>query len=323
MLIRHKLLSQLGQISHFLIRALARRELNLEQLAAITALQIPQLAPIHQRLVDLQIIQDQRLSTTGKRYAYYLQYLHGTEASFWLDSCYRRPPVLISAGNPAVGDIPEEMMTTDSEGSSRKGTAEESALQLERLKYADERYGWLPWLFPQFVGAQPESWTEWEIDLQVPPQLGASQGIALTIPLLDAALVRQPAATIYTPLLHLSTRYTTPEGLLFNRNVALPPDQNLYFDYFSEQIIENPGSFFEDGEFENRHVPRCSKGDGIAALKQYILERLPEDAETALFNRQYSTSSLWRALALSWVDVVRRLAECGDNWWVRRSDAGR
>lgn len=326
MVIRHKLLSQLGRISHFLILALSERAFNLEQLAALTALQSVQLLPIHQRLVDLQIIQGERLSRTGQRFAYFLQCLHDKEASFWLDAQYRRAPVLISADHSALVEIPEDAIIVDPAGRSPASAREESTLQLMRLKDADEQCAWLAWLFPLFNNIpriQDRWWAEWELDLRVPTQSGPSQGIALSGPLVDAALVNEPAVMVCGRLLHLATRYTVPDGLCISGDVAPPSNQDLYFDYFSEHILETPGSFCEEVEFKTQIADSCSEADAMAALKQRVLERPPEDAGMMMLNRQFSTGTHWRAFALSWDDVGQCLEECANNWYVRRSNADR
>lgn len=322
MVIRHKLLSQLGRISHFLILALAERAFNLEQLAVLTALQPVQLLPIHQRLVDIRIIQGEQLSNTGKNFAYYLQCLHGKEASFWLDAQYRRPPVLISATHPALAEIPEDAIIVDGAGRSRGGAREESTLQLMRLKDADEQCAWLAWLFPAFNNipwVQDCWWTEWELDLGVSDKLGVGQGIALSAPPVDAALVDKPAVVLSSQLLHLAIRYTVSDSLFTSCDAALSPNQDLYFDYFSEQIFETAGSFCDKGV--KGIEADSSEADAIAALKMRVLERLPESAGMALMNRQFSLDTCWRPLALSWADVGQRLEECGYNWYGRGHDA--
>src|SRR5687768_1455578 len=74
--IRHKLLSQLGRLSHFVIIALEQKELTGEQLQVLTALTGSQLEPIVLRLQNLQILDGLTLSRNGRRYAYLLRYLH-------------------------------------------------------------------------------------------------------------------------------------------------------------------------------------------------------------------------------------------------------
>jgi hypothetical protein len=101
--LRHKLLSQLGKLSHFILFVLNENLVNFDQLYQVTNLTALQLVPLISRLEGLGLIENKSLSSKGKRLAKMLSELHDQPKAVWLDAHYDArngtPPIMVLETN--------------------------------------------------------------------------------------------------------------------------------------------------------------------------------------------------------------------------------
>ena len=327
--VEHRLLKQLGSISHFLLSALDRHTFNLEQIEALLGLDRIQLEPIIKRLNELQFIKDLTLTNQGKRYAFILAQLHRKEVSFNLDDgCHGSPLRLWLDKHEAIAPIPERALVLGTQGEQPYqwptwNVKEDCVNQLNRLKQGDRDCTWMRWLFPAFDcldEGKPLQNGEWELSLRRNEENKDSQfGVPLKIELGELNECKNnPALTLYTPVLSLKTEYLIPQGIPDVMISCLPEPTTIFFDYLNWRIADEVPL---TNDIDSDIWPGLEKLDEPMAVQELFLQVqrdcYPEGEVERMLDRCYRFNRHWRQHQIGW-DVV--WAKCGqfDNTWLAK-----
>jgi hypothetical protein len=323
--IRHKLLSQLGRISHFLIICLNRHQLNMAQIEMLTALSEAQLAPIIKRLQGLQILNNLTISKTGRRYAYLVEKLHEKSAELWMDASHGNTPCLISARHSCIEMIPENVLVVGGKAQSIfkwpvRDWSEDCARQQTCLKNWED-HSWLPWLYPAFTQVPDQIdcwWGEWDLELRV---VGSqyegkgeiSYGMPITLLLSDAAACMKPALSFSSPVLCLLTQYSVPEGMPDDCLGSIPEVASFYFDYLHQAVLDDIPALSAEAEIMAFSPEAHINHNATIALFQARESRFAEDSSTSMLNRQHLLSRYWRKHEFSWESIKKQLCTVDDD----------
>lgn len=316
--LRHKLLSELGEISHFILKLLKKDNIDLQQLELITGLSSKQLAPVIQRLEGLKLIRLNTLTDDGKLIAYILDHIHAQHRLVAIDRHYKAKQyetVMSTPDKQAIELIPDNSVIIPSVASPHRDWHSDCFAQTERLR--KNMHAVLPWLIPDFapILSQLESkrWgNEWDISLQVSKEYQDNYGIPLTVEprgyndmqsssyqnesknlnKWDENRQRFDGLRLYTPLLVLETEYQLPAGIDWSPDLALPDSQTFVYSFIDEDC-------FHDVEYLNdigdAHTLVCESDPTVSEVAPLLIEAAQQQKSSQhhLFNRQHTFSKAW------------------------------
>ncbi|RQT38579.1 hypothetical protein [Burkholderia contaminans] len=339
--IRHKLLAQLGRISHFVILCQSRSDTNPAELSAITSLGRAQLKPVLERLRGLRILDDSGLTRSGRQYAHILATLHEQKARLWMDTQHDQAPVLLHGNHPSVTTIPPDELVAEGrrqqDGRVSRGRRFELERQLARMRHYDFQCAWLPFLFPSFaeLAQQPDEgwWRDWEMELThcsdaftehasdaacdpVDGMHGLDAGLCgveLTLSTGAEAQCSQPALELDNAVMELRTQYALPEGLPTTLAPIVPDEGVLYYDFLDESVLhaQPPAG---DGTGYTLVFPDETLHEDVAVRALFAAQRPPASKELDMLNRMHVFTPRWRRRAFPWTAVYSALATLGNVW---------
>jgi hypothetical protein len=87
MTIKHRVLAELGELSHFILSVMSKHELTIYDIEEVTGLSEMQINPVVDRLKALDLIGNAEgdLSNSGKRIAYILGNIHNKQLPLYID----------------------------------------------------------------------------------------------------------------------------------------------------------------------------------------------------------------------------------------------
>ncbi|BCV53263.1 hypothetical protein [Shewanella algae] len=90
MKIKHRVLSELGELSYFILNAMAKYSLSVTDIEEVTGLSQTQFEPVIRRLKALQFINDKDgiLEEKGRRIAFILENIHDKAITMFIDQNY-------------------------------------------------------------------------------------------------------------------------------------------------------------------------------------------------------------------------------------------
>lgn len=218
--VRYKLLSELGEVSHFILKAMDSHGLTLDQIEEITNLKPCQLENIVDRLRGLGLLNDKYITPKGQMLAYIANHLHDVALELAIDRHYHfkhgeLDMMLIENCSTGLQDIPPGAQLVPEPTHLRKSKLEDCFAQSERLQRRLTEL--LPILIPEFEEILPslgERWgVEWDVDVrQFSKNKGLHQSLLIK-PYSKAIPLEESHLTLTSPVLVLKTQFGFAEGL--------------------------------------------------------------------------------------------------------------
>lgn len=318
--IRYRVLSELGELSHFILEVMSRYGIQIDGIETITGLRVDQILPVLERLKGLGFIdKDNNLTPTGERAAYILSFIHNKKFSICLDQHYHRnyrdEPILFANTNTsAIEIIPDNTQAIKKPSNISFNHSEDSYNQAQRLKRKLSTFlsKLIPDEFDHISEPDKKMSDEWEIRLSQDND-NKNIGIKFDVPFQSYRKhskensetdEKNVALFIYTPLIILNTELTIAEGLECKKNYPQ--------SYFLEPSVLSE----IDGKIYN-YDASCNDGnDGIVipysspAETEINIQRLMDDTlsrmnkSTLLYSRKYSFESSWQAHKYTYKELI-------------------
>lgn len=317
--LKHKLLIQLGEISHFILKALLQTSLTLEDLESITRLSEKQLSPVIERLKGLGLIDFQGKLTPnyGEPIAYILENLHQKNIQLWLDQRYhseKRTMLMFRDNSTCIKSIPKNAIKIESKKREWDRNAD-CFYQSERLRRSIQTV--LPWLFPEFEklpNLEKMKWgQEWELELSViDDEFSKNCGLPIALKFLSE-MPEKSVVSVFTKVLALETHFELAQGIDFNSLLICPPP--LKFQYsFTEEAMYSDLSYIESLNSDNVLESPEDLDNKEAAMDLLALCHEKTDENYSMFNRLHKFSIGWQEYGADWSQVCKFLPETDDMY---------
>lgn len=244
--VQYKLLSELGELSHFILSVMDSHNLNLTQIEEITDLSQVQLFSVIERLKGLQLLNEDGITAKGKMLAYILRHVHDKELTLGLDRHYHHSyndiDMLIVPGESSeLKNIPQNVFVIPAVRQARYNITEDCFAQAARFQRKLPEL--LPKLIPEFetlLSQLGERWgLEWNVTIR---QIDKNKGLCQSLPLKMYLNIKEQDKThliLYTPALVLNTRFTLAEGFDWDDNLTPPEDVCTVYSDVDKQIYEH------------------------------------------------------------------------------------
>ena len=316
LMLRHRLLDQLGGFSHLLLDALTLMpEQGIGWVAQVTGLSGQQLQPILQRLHGLGLIEgDGQLTSRARHLIQCMNLLHGQTRCLWLDGQYKEH----SFCGTAVLMPTEINDETDfvvrpwyrGEGKPRPWPSfdwnEDCERQKKRIWQHPEQY--LALAFENFnecfIGTGFPG-QEWELSLRVAE--GTPRAIVVNLADEDLRAARDCEFKFSSPVLCLSTRYSLPPGAPEHLTRMLPVERCRFATFIDLEDAED--AFVPEPDPASSWVwPRVNSD-----MRERVIDHLfadlasTHDDAASVFNRQHQVDERWQNLGFDWSCIQRRL----------------
>lgn len=248
--VHHKLLSELGEISHFMLKVLNEHTIGLDGLCNMMGFAPEALQPIITRLEGLGLIRGSTLTAQGKQLVSMLHYLHDKTFTVVLDRHYHygykdSDILLIRGDSECLVDAPDDVLQVGFPRQVRYRVKEDCFLQMERFR--KNLGGLLPLLVPDFNEILPHLGqglgheNDWDISID---RSLKDKGICVKLPTVpyskvSAAGAKDAHLTLTSPALVLETRFDYPQGIHWDdENQAAPEPRTLVYSAVDNEISE-------------------------------------------------------------------------------------
>ena len=307
LILKHRLLNELGEISHFILKALHQTPLTLADFELITGLSNQQLSPVLKRLEGLRFIDQQgQLTSSGQSIAYILEHLHQQSVCFWLDRRYhseKRAMLMIQVDSPLVNELPKQQAIKIEPKNLERDWNTECFSQTERLRKSIHDI--LPWLFSEInelPNIEAMKWgQEWELDLRI--DKGSSDDYGLPIELvLTTQPIEKPVVSLFTKVLALETRFELAQGIDFGQTFECP--QLFKFQYsYAENSFYSDLHYVDNAASDN--ILECLEDPEDKEIAIELLKMCHEatDEYHSMLNRHHSFYNVWQQHDASWLQV--------------------
>jgi len=315
--LQHRLLNELGEISHFIISALNHSTWVLNDFQLITGFSEQQIKPILQRLIGLGCLnQDGNLTNLGRSLAYILQHLHQQEVSFWLDQRYKQRGdsiIMLKGDTSLVGQYKGNDILIETEKSENNLNVD-CFLQVERIR--KEFSSILPWLFNdlfQVPGIDLNKCEkEWDLILEVDTERKCGWAMPFELELLDRK-VKKPVLSLLTRVLTLNTHFDLANGVDFGDMNTLENNMSFQYSFLNNSLHKQLPVVVVEND-KNRVMLESSSEvtDKSAAIKllKYSNENIDDDY--LVFSRQYEFTEAWLQHDVDWEQICKALADSDD-----------
>lgn len=323
--LKHRILSELGELSHFILTAMYEYELNLDAIYKTTGLTIQQLDPVIHRLQGLGFMSNEingSLTSEGRRVSSYLHsHLHNLELDVHIDQNYRSRDskwLVLNSADPVLEVMPKNGIEIPLPYSFSRDFKEDRFLQAQRLsKDASQK---ISPLIPEHVQNFDESGSlwgkEWEFTLSKGED-DSTKAVRTSIPLkqyqgfqrsVDASnRSKGKGLKIYTSVLKLTTSFLIPSGAPW-KDVNIPNSVECFYsesderEYLDFEGIDNP----EDGD-----VIRNSEGSDMSDASFSLLNLVNSKVsdEMNLFSINHEFSETWQCHEYSYDEVTGKIFE--------------
>lgn len=256
--IRYKLLSELGEISHLLLKSLNDYQLSLSDISSVMGLSADQLKPIVERLKGLGLLhdKDEKISDQGKILVFIAKHIHDQELTLAIDRHYGDKGLgmlLIPENSECLETIPTEALELAPPPYARRSHAEDLFNQTERFRRNLSNLG--PKLIPEFDEILPhlnkKGAGEWDVKID---SRGKGKGVCINVPVKPYSKSTNQTSvhlSVATPALVLKTQFSHAKGISWGQDesVAIEPlhsiysmaDDDFYDDDFTVLELEKEG----------------------------------------------------------------------------------
>ena len=313
--LKHKLLNELGEISHFILKALHQTPLTLADFELITGLSNQQLSPVWERLKGLRFIDSQgQLTSSGESIAYILEHLHQKTVCFWLDRRYhaeKKAMMMIKGDSSLVNKLPEKAIKIEPKHLEWDWNTE-CFTQTERLR--KNIHNVLLWLLPAFnvlPNIETIKWgQEWELDLKVDNSFADGYGLPIELELISQ-INENPVISLFTKILALETRFELAHGIDFSQSLECPQAFKFQYSFAEDSFYRN--LFYVDNADPDK-ILECSEDIEDKEIAIRLLNMCHEltDNHHSMFNRQHSFYNVWQQHNASWLQVCNYIPKIDD-----------
>lgn len=311
--VQYKLLSELGELSHFILSVMDSHALTFTQVEEVTGLNQTQLTSVIERLKGLQLLNEDGITAKGKMLAYILRHVHDKELTLGLDRHYHHSykdiDMLIVPGDSSeLKDIPQDVLVIPEVSQVRYNVIEDCFAQAERFQRKLPEL--LPKLIPEFealLSQLGERWgLEWNVTIR---QFDKNKGLCQSLPLKTYLNIKEQDKShliLYTPALVLNTRFTLGEGFDWDDNVTPPEDVCTVYSDVDEQIyVHNNVVALPDPDFTLQGKTDSFNQDVAKNMITSRSSRLNTDHE--LFSRNHSFTNAWQQHQYTYHELMDNL----------------
>ncbi|TOP31332.1 hypothetical protein [Vibrio parahaemolyticus] len=315
--VKHRILSELGELSKFVLNAMNSYALSIEDVEQVTGLQSHQLHPIIERLQGLRLLSHKyELTESGQTLAYILRNIHDKSLQLAIDQHYNEHLdyiLLLPVDSPRLQNLPTNAIKTPRPKRLRTNSTEDEYLQSQRIQRKLPEL--LPKLIPEFENIIPNLGKRWGIewDIQIERDIEHSgKGLCLNVELkshqeksLSENNNKQDILRLFTPLLVLETIFLIPNGLDFENNapaakvsIYSESDDCIYHDHsIVSTYAEEDMTYNNDSDLQEYAIP----------LMNDTVSRLTDDHQC--YSRTYEFSKKWQHHEYNYRDIIKFLDE--------------
>lgn len=319
--IRHRVLSELGELSHFVLASLSTYFLTLDELEKVTALHESQLQPVIDRLKGLRLISDDNeLTDYGQVTAYILKHIHGKELFLTMDRHYSDKSVgdkfiILPLDSEWLGEVPPGAIEAPTPKYLKHNPVEDRYLQNQRLQ--NNLVDVLPAFLPEFKEISGKLgkrwWLEWDVVINR-DHTESSRGICIEVPLTDytAATADNNSLKIYTPAAVLNATFNKPEGVTWNTIHSPSPLSAVYSE--SDQTIY-PDNYTVLDPGKDAYMGEPLSPDYLEEQSRALIDDINLRMETKHFNfsKVYTFHSAWQLHEYSYSEIIQHA--CPEIFW--------
>lgn len=317
--IKHRVLSELGELSHFILSVMDRHNLTVENIVEVTGMSNEQIRPIVDRLKALDFLnrEEIELSEKGKRLAYILKNIHGKKLSIYIDQNYSSKShdwFMVLENNSILDEVTDKSIEVPLPRSVRFNPVEDCFNQRQRFhnNYSEV----LPKILPEFgrlidFSSRNRIWyEEWDFIFRT-KACDKRMGVPIGLRLKEfnesqgEEESKENKLCFYTQLLRLNVEFSLPKGVDFCDAEDLGSLSFIYSDF--DQKIYNY-MYFETNPDVSKclYSEECSDEKEVALLLlEHSLSYIDEDAQ--LYSRLNSFDRLWQVHEFSYDEIIKNI----------------
>lgn len=313
--LRYKLLSELGEISHFILKTLDDDLLTMSNLREVMGLSSNQLHPIVKRMTGLGLLKDQAITTHGRTLAHIAKHIHEKELSLAIDRHYHPKyssldMLLIPGDSADLEVIPSEALKIPYP-QARHIIPEDCFFQTERFRREIRELG--PRLIPEFEEVLPflgkHDTSDWDVEIRLQSKDKGLCHHLLVKPYSEPVENYQTHLTLTSPVLLLTTQFKKAEGVMWDDPASETPnpllsiysaiEETTYDDNYTVAIPENENllSFLEEPLISNT---RLAKG-----LLEHTNSKITDEYQ--FLSRQHVFSELRQLHQYSYQELIENM----------------
>ncbi|MGY2796149.1 hypothetical protein ACVWV0_000325 [Ewingella americana] len=307
--LKHQLLSGLGKVSIFLLKALSKEGLGLEDIERITGLTEEHLSPILSRLAGLGWYEPARRELTPQGYEMAKAAgLTGRRFSLWIDGLdNRNSPLILISANQIVQ--PEDDIHGIRLPEFERDWKILEVLQQQRLSrrlsaYKDNEGDLMPLLLllcdeGEHAALQQQK-LAWDFELELDRDLSQPSYIELMLAQgLDTGNDSGKQLVFYAPVLHYSATYSIPPLLM--DEIAHPAPQLFSYCLLSGVSLQTETLYEQVSSWpESLNIP-------LATLMEKLTMDMP--TESAFLSKEVVVTKASRKIALSYSMLSQLVAK--------------
>ncbi|ENM3877475.1 hypothetical protein NTJ01_001231 [Vibrio cholerae] len=318
LIVKHRILAELGEISHFILNILHKYDLSLLAIYEITGLDEHQLKPVIERLQGLNFMsEDLQLTESGRIAAYALNHLHGKAIEVYMDQNYvdySSSWFIALSDSDAIKSIPSSAIQVATPGKKKSNYTEDCFQQTQRFKKSIPEI--LPLLlseFQHFADLKNGKWgMEWDITLHNVEE-NFQHGIRIAVPLKRHNNEVKPSDSLknslrlYTKILVLTTICKQPSGFDWKSKQSFAPLVNMYSEHDDEVYNDIP-IFYDctDGTelVDDTLIDNSTCDDKANTL---LLHANESEMISPLLSVEHHFSQAWQLHEFSYSEVIENI----------------
>lgn len=315
--IKHRVLSELGELSHFILSIMSKHDLAAHDMEEVTGLSEMQIKPVVNRLKALGLISNSEndLSSSGKKIAYILENIHNKQLPLYIDQNYavRNSDWFIALkSSDCLVEILKDNITVPLPRDVRFSHIEDCFRQGQRFK--SNHYEMLPYLIPEFNQLIDDSNNIWgqEWDVTFRSKAGdKSMGIPVELVLKKSNSSEEinngKTLCLYTELLRLTVNFALPLGVDFGASKEVNSITFVHSD--NDQVIYDSIDFETkpDGGNLLYHEKVSNEKETALNLLAHSLTFIDEDMQ--LYSRECIFDKGWQLHEYSYSEVINYISE--------------
>ena len=312
MTIKHRVLAELGELSHFILSVMSKHDLNICDIEEVTGLSEVQIRPVVDRLKALDLINDvsSDLSNNGKRIAYILENIHNRQTLLYIDQNYGARNIdwfIALKGSDCLVEISRDSITVPSPKRVSLSHVEDCFRQGQRFQ--SNHYEIIPSIIPEFHQLIEDSSRVWVQEWDVTFKSKASDKrmgipVELTLKKSNGSEEKKKEKTLclYTELLRLTVNFSFPLGVDFSEFENIKPITFVYSN--NDQVV------YDDIDFETKpdavnllyNEEECDEKENALNLLTHLSTFIDEGMQ--LYSRECVFDKGWQLHEYSYSEVI-------------------
>lgn len=321
MTIKHRVLAELGELSHFILSVMGKYDLTVQDIEEVTGLSEIQIRPVVDRMKALKFISDSEsvLTETGKRAAFILEYIHNKQVPLYIDQNYasrnnNHDWFIAVEGENSLREISKSCFIVPLPRNARFNPIEDCFKQSQRFQ--NNYFEILPNILPEFNQILDDSNATWKQEWDVGFRSHAcdkSMGIPIDLELKNFVEAKEKSnektLRLYTELLRLKVKFSLPKGIDFKEFENIKPKNFIYsdndqriYDYIDFEVeVDEDKRLYSEGLFNEK--------ESALDLLAHSIAFIDEDAQ--LYSRENSFDKGWQLHEYSYEEVIGSIKNPG------------